>query len=108
MLNTLSNYCTVWSSFEVNVEKTKIVVFRNAGNARNEETWSFDSKIIEVVDQFKYLGILLNFNGKIFTTQKQLASQGRKAMLTSKSSISNIGSPHAILKIYRVYPYTIY
>ena len=102
MLNTLSNYCTVWSSFEVNVEKTKTVVFRNAGNARNEETWSFDSKIIEVVDQFKYLGILLNFNGKFFTTQKQLASQGRKAM----SSISNLSLIHcSLLSVFDTYVY---
>ena len=64
MLNTLSNYCIDWG-LEVNVEKTKIVVFRNAGRASNEETWSFDGKIIQVVDQFTYLGILLNFNGKI-------------------------------------------
>ena len=74
--------------------KTKIVVFRNAGDARNEETWSFDGKIIEVVDQFTYLGILLNFNGKFFTAQKQLASQGRKAMFALKSSISNLSLNH--------------
>ena len=66
---TLSNYCIDWG-LEVNVEKTKSVVFRNAGRASNEETWSFDDKIIQVVDQFTYLGILLNFNGKFFTTQK--------------------------------------
>ena len=59
-------------------KKQKKCFFRNSGKARNEETWSFDSKIIEVVDQFEYLGIhvLLNFNANFFTTQKQLASQG--------------------------------
>ena len=81
LLNTLFNNFIDWD-FEVNVEKTKQkCLFRNAGKARNEETWSFDSKIIEVVDQFEYLGIhvhvLLNFNAIFFfTTQKQLASQG--------------------------------
>ena len=44
MLNTLFNNCTDWK-FEVNVKKK--CFFRNAGKARNEETWSFDSKIIE-------------------------------------------------------------
>ena len=56
MLNTLSNYCTVLGTLRLMSTKTKIVVFRNAGKARYEETWSFDSKIIEVVHQFTYLG----------------------------------------------------
>ena len=72
MLNTLSNYCIDWD-LEVNVENTNIFVFRKAGRARNKETWSFYGKIIEVVDQFTYLGILLNFNGKFFTTQKTVS-----------------------------------
>ena len=48
-------------------------------------------------DQFTYLGILLNFNGKFFTTQKQLASQGRKAMFALKSSISGLSLNHCSL-----------
>ena len=103
MLNTLSNYCIDWG-LEVNVEKTKIVVFRNAGRASNEETWSFDGKLIQVVDQFTYLGILLNFNGKFFTTQKQLASQGRKAMFALKSSVSNLSLNHcSLLSLFDTY-----
>ena len=84
--------------------KTKIVVFRNAGKARNEETWSFEGKMIEVVDQFIYLGKLLNFNSNFFTTQKQLASQGRKAMFALKSSISNISLNHWLfLSLFDIY-----
>ena len=49
--------------------------FGNAGKARNEETWSFDGKIIEVVDQFENLGIhvLLNFNAKPFYYSKTVS-----------------------------------
>ena len=65
--------------------KTKIVVFRNAGKVRYEETWSFDGKIIEVVYQFTYLGnfwiIIVNF----LLLKKQIASQGRKGMFALKS-----------------------
>ena len=67
MLNTLSNYCT---DLDLEVYVYKMVAFRNAGQARNEESWSFDGKIIEVTDHFTYLGILLNVNGKFVTTQK--------------------------------------
>ena len=36
MLNTLQNYTTEWS-LDVNVQKTKVVVFRNGGKIHNNE-----------------------------------------------------------------------
>ena len=39
MFNTLTYYC-IDQDLEVNVEKTNIVAFRNAGKARHEELWS--------------------------------------------------------------------
>jgi hypothetical protein len=39
---------------------------------------------VEVVKQFSYLGVKLNFNGKHYVTQKQLALQCRKALFALK------------------------
>ena len=36
MFNTLQNYTTEWS-LDVNVQKTKVVVFRNGGKIHNNE-----------------------------------------------------------------------
>ena len=47
-------------------------------------TWSYSGENVEIVDQFVYLGVMFNFNGKLFVTQKQLAAQGRKAMFALK------------------------
>ena len=41
-------------------------------------------EIIDMVDSFCYLGILINFNGKHYITQKLLAEQSRKAFFALK------------------------
>ena len=40
---------------EINVDKTKIMIFQNGGR-RKEEKWEFCKREVEVVNQFKYLG----------------------------------------------------
>ena len=85
MLHTLSDYSKKWS-LEVNVLKTKIVVFRNGGQLKVCEKWMYENQNIEIVDEFNYLGILLKFNGKFLQTQKQLAMQGNKALFTMPSN----------------------
>ena len=64
---------------ECNVDKTKIVIFRNGGNIRENEKWFYDGTEIQIVNQFNYLGMLFNYNGKFNETQKHVAQQGRKA-----------------------------
>ena len=51
------------------------------------ETWNFDGKRLDIVDQFNYLGILLNYNGKFLQTQKHIAQQGQKALFTISSTL---------------------
>ena len=41
MLNTLYNFCNEWI-LEVNVQKTKIVSFRNGGKLHKTENWSYN------------------------------------------------------------------
>ena len=84
MLNTLHSYTTKWN-LTVNVEKTKIVIFRNGGKIRSDEKWFLNGENISTVDKFMYLGMLINYNGKFNDTQKQLSLQGRKAMFSLKS-----------------------
>ena len=43
MLNALNNYCTEWN-LTVNVLKTKIMVFRNGGNIRGNENWTYQGR----------------------------------------------------------------
>jgi hypothetical protein len=59
-LNRVYEYCEKWG-LEVNVEKTKIVVFRKRGKVVSQ--WYFDKELVEVVDSFIYLGVVSNYNG---------------------------------------------
>ena len=66
----------------MNVEKTKIMVFRKGGKLKKKFCWMYDNKSIDVVDNFNYLGITLNFNGNFHKTQNVLASQSKKSLCT--------------------------
>ena len=87
MLNALYSYTNEWDLC-VNVQKTKIVVFRNGGTVK--DTWQYNGSEVEVVNQFNYLGMLFNYNGKFLSTQKHCATQGNKAMFSICSKMKNL------------------
>jgi hypothetical protein len=62
--------------------KTKIVVFRNRGVLKENGKWYLDGKMIELCNQFVYLGLLFNYNGIFTVTQKTLSEQGKKWHIT--------------------------
>ena len=77
LLNSLQGYTQRWC-FTVNTLKTKIVTFKSSWRMYDTENWTFDDDNIKVVDTFRYLGLVLNYNGKFYTTQKTLAAQPEK------------------------------
>lgn len=89
MLNILHKYTLEWN-LEVNINKTKIIVFRNCGHAKDSEKWLYCDNEIEIVDQFNYFGFLLNYNAKFHVNQQHFALQGRKAMYAIKSRTRNL------------------
>ena len=89
-LNALNDYCTDWD-LSVNTKKTKIVIF-SRGKIRIIPKFSFNNKDVEVVFEYKYLGIVFNYNGKFNKAKKLLVDQGKRAMyaLISKSRKLNL------------------
>ena len=57
-INCISQYCKE-VSMQINIDKTKIIVFRNNGHLKEHEKWYFEGKIIEVVLLYKYLGVYM-------------------------------------------------
>lgn len=80
-LSLLHTYCNTWG-LEVNTEKTKIVVFRNRGQVRNDEVWTYNGEIIDVVDDFNYLGTIFNYTGSFTKNQDHLVGKSLKALNT--------------------------
>ena len=57
LLKDFWNYCDAWK-LNINVEKTKIMVFGE--RIRRKHFMEINNKIIEIVDTFKYLGVLFS------------------------------------------------
>ena len=88
MIDALHKYNKEWK-LTLNVDKTKILIFRNGGNIRENEKWFYDGTQIQIVNQFNYLGMLFNYNGKFNETQKHVAQQGRKAYFAINSKLKS-------------------
>ena len=80
MLISLEKYCSLWK-LTVNPTKTKIMVFGKR-KYRGKTKFSFNSNELEIVDTFKYLGILYSYNGNFKCCQKQLKNQALRAMFS--------------------------
>ena len=52
-LDILNNYCTEWC-IEVNVKKTKVIIFNKTGGLMNDR-FNIRTDTIECVKQYKYL-----------------------------------------------------
>ena len=57
-INDLYRYCKKWG-ITVNIDKTKVVVFKKGGRLAATDTWSYNGQKLEVVSHFKYLGFPL-------------------------------------------------
>ena len=87
-LNVFANFCKKWK-LTVNIEKTKIMVF---GRGRLKDTLAFfyDNKSIEIVKNFKYLGVIFS-RGCSFQMQiKHNCEQAKKAMFVLLRKIRSL------------------
>jgi exonuclease III len=86
LLSKLHGYCSKWN-ITVNIDKTKIVVFKK-GNHPTHYNWYFNNCIIEVVTYFTYLGSVLSANGSFVQTQRALAHQAKRSVFALNSILS--------------------
>ena len=73
-MSVLEEFCDLYG-LDVNINKTKLVVFRNGGPLRQNENVYFNGESIEVVPCYKYLGLMfsssLSWSNAISTLRKQ-------------------------------------
>ena len=63
LLNRLEEWCDCWC-MQVNISKSKVVVFKKNTKLAANEQWYYGDSQLEVVREFKYLGICLSYDGK--------------------------------------------
>ena len=89
-LNNFVDYCKLWK-LNINYEKTKIIIF----GARKTEKYCFkmDGNIIEIVKNYKYLGVVMSSNGSFLSARKCIYEKANKAMHLLYKRIYNLNLP---------------
>ena len=80
LLNDFSKYCKDWK-LNINVDKTKFLIFGDRRRRRNENITLNGSKL-EKVDAYKYLGIMFSKSRSFNMTKKHVVEQARKALFS--------------------------
>ena len=60
MLNVLHEWCHKWR-MKVNINKTKVMHFRVQGYSATDSRFTLGKHHLEIVDKYKYLGIILHY-----------------------------------------------
>lgn len=76
-LNTYSDYCDTWK-LTLNTSKTKVLIFSNGRVPRCN--FKYKDENLEIVDTYKYLGVLFSRNGSYAKAKNEIAKQATKAM----------------------------
>jgi len=91
-LNQLKSYCNRWK-LTVNASKTKITIFGGKKVKNRKYNFKFDGKDLELVDEFKYLGVVFKYNGNFDVCRKSLYDQASKAMFALLSKCNLLELP---------------
>ena len=59
LLDILSNWCNK-NKKQANLDKTKVVNFRNKSTSKTERRFLFNNQSIEIASSYKYLGLVLD------------------------------------------------
>lgn len=78
-LTALHRYCSEWK-LKVNCEKTKIVVFSRGQVQTGGYNFQLGDEDIEVVSEYKYLGVLFNYNGRFRKGEMLLKAKANRVM----------------------------
>ncbi len=78
-LAAMETYCDTWK-LDINCRKTKITVFAKRKDSGRNFNFKFKREQIEIVDEYKYLGVKLCYNGDFEVCQENLYQQGRRTM----------------------------
>ena len=95
-LDSLKEYCDKWN-LTVNIDKTKIVVFRKGGMLAQIDRWYYAGQEIEIVNSFNYLGVLFSCGGSFMQNAKFLSDKALKAMHALFQILKEVETPVNIM-----------
>lgn len=87
-LNILQDYCDEYK-LSVNVEKTKILVFKNGGRLSRHEKWFYCNNAIQTVNGFDYVGIHFTSRLSLYKMSESMAVKAKRVFLYVLNSIKD-------------------
>lgn len=93
-LFVFEEYCQRWK-LTVNTLKTKVVVF-SRGRLHKNMQFKFQNKDIEIVKEYKYLGIYFSRSGSFAAAKKHIAEQATKAVFALLKKVKSLSLPFDI------------
>lgn len=97
-LDYLSTYCSRWK-LNINISKTKVMVFSKGKRKLSNFKFNINNQTLEVVEKYKYLGVILNFNGNLKHAADHMFNKGLKAVFSLKSRILDFDLAKVKLKL---------
>ena len=90
-LDKFENYCDKWR-LTVNTSKTKVMIF-SKGRLPKNVRFHFKNEEIEIVNEYKYLGIFLARSGSFLNAKKHIVNQANNALFSLQRKIRNLNLP---------------
>ena len=87
-LDGLYSYCSKWA-LNINIDKTKVIIF-SKGKIRKFKYFKLGDKIINVVDDYVYLGTTFNYNGTFSKAKSKQTLQAKKATYSLFTRINQL------------------
>ena len=78
-IDGLETYCKKWN-LQVNIDKTKIMAFRKGGIIRQNEMFTYAGDVLEIVNCFNCVGIVLSSGGSFVKATNTLVGKSFKVM----------------------------
>ena len=79
---------------EVNLSKTKVIVFRNGGVMSKSEKFFYRGEKVKTVTYYRYLGLIFSSRNLWSKALSTLAAQAEKALSTVRRMIWKLGHPN--------------
>jgi hypothetical protein len=75
-LDGLQNYSSEWR-LAVNFQKTKVIVFSRLKLPSDKYYFYYGPNSIEIIENYKYLGVIFNYNGRFQLAASSLADKAK-------------------------------
>ena len=89
-------------SLVVNMDKSKVVIFRKGGYVASRERWVYNGQTLEIVNQYKYLGIIFSTGLSFSYALRDMAARSKKGVIGILRLLWSLGnqSPQMFFKLF--------